>query len=87
MKELVHFTAEWCQPCKQMEPVISEFINENQDIKYIKIDIEKDTSLFDYYKRKHSIMSVPTFLGFVDGVLIDGHVGVTSKFILKSLLG
>lgn len=87
VKELVHFTADWCQPCKRMEPVIQEFILENPDIKYHKVDIEKDTEDFDYFNKKYHIMSVPTFMGFVDQKLIDVHVGIASSFILKSLLG
>lgn len=87
MKELIHFTADWCQPCKNMEPVIAEFIEENPDIKYSKINIEKDTEIFEYYLKQYNIMSVPTFLGMKDGKLMDGHVGVASKFVLKSLLG
>jgi thioredoxin 1 len=87
VKELVHFTAEWCVPCKQMEPIISEFIEENPDIKYTKVDVDKDKGLFEYYNNKYKVLSVPTFLGMVDGVVIDGHIGATSKFILKSLLG
>lgn len=87
VKELVHFTAEWCQPCKQMEPIIKEFTEENKDIKYVKIDVDKDSKMFDFYRKKYTVMSVPTFLGIVDGKVIDGHVGATTKFILKSLLG
>lgn len=87
MKELIHFTAEWCNPCKQMQPIINEFIDENKDIKYTKIDIDKDRDIFLYYNKQYPVMSVPTFLGIVDGKVIDGHVGATSKFVLKSLLG
>lgn len=87
MKELIHFTADWCQPCKKMEPVIDEFILENQDIKYTKINVEIDKQMFEYYLKQYPIMSVPTFLGMRDGKVIDGHVGIASKFILKSLLG
>ena len=36
MKELLHFTADWCNPCKSMAPVIERFINDNPDIKYTK---------------------------------------------------
>lgn len=89
VKELVHFTAEWCQPCKNMIPVIDEFVAENPDIKYVKIDVDKDfgSELFKYYNDKYQVMSVPTFLGIVDGEVVDGHIGVASKFMLKSLLG
>lgn len=87
MKELVHFTADWCQPCKKMEPVIQEFVSENPDIKYTKIDIEVDKKLFDYYSSHYTVMSVPTFLGMVDGKVIDGHVGIASKFMIQSLFG
>lgn len=87
MKELVHFTAKWCNPCRQMEPIIKEFIQDNPDIKYTKVDVDIDRPIFDYYNNKYKILSVPTFLGLVDGEVIDGHVGVASKFVLKSLLG
>lgn len=87
MKELVHFTADWCQPCKQMAPVIDEFVAENPGIQYTKINIDEDKKMFEYYSNKYPVMSVPTFLGIVDGKVIDGHVGVASKFMLKSLLG
>lgn len=87
VKELVHFTAKWCQPCRAMEPIIAEFVNENPDIKYVKVDVDEDKKLFDFYHKQYSVMSVPTFLGMVDGKVIDGHVGATNKFVLKSLLG
>jgi len=66
VKELIHFTADWCVPCKKMEPIINQFILDNPEIKYSKINIEKDKADFDFFNKKYNIMSVPTFMGFVD---------------------
>jgi thiol-disulfide isomerase/thioredoxin len=70
-----------------MKPVINQFVKDNPDIKYTSIDIDQDKELFKYYSNKYPVMSIPTFLGIVDGKVIDGHVGVASAFKLKSLLG
>lgn len=86
MKTLIHFTADWCQPCKKMQPVIDELVNENVDLNYIKINIEKDTELFDYYIKLKPVMSVPTFWAVEGDEIFKSHIGVASKETLLSLV-
>jgi thioredoxin 1 len=83
--QLVHFTATWCQPCKTMLPVIEEFINENQELDYIKIDIDNDKEMYEEYTKDHAVMSVPTFFAVQDGKVVKTQVGATTKDVLASL--
>jgi thioredoxin 1 len=85
MQELIHFTADWCQPCKRMAPVIDAYVANNPDIKYVKIDIEKDAELFENYQEYQAVMSVPTFFGMVDGELRESHVGIATPEQINSL--
>ena len=85
MKTLVHFTADWCQPCKRMQPIIDKVVSENTG-NYIKINIDKDTELFDKYTAYFgSVMSVPTFWSIQDEELVDTHIGVATEAQIKSL--
>lgn len=83
--KLVHFTADWCQPCKRMQPVIEEFNSENPDIEYVKIDIDKNANLFEEYTKLQSVMSVPTFFAVNDDKLSSSKVGVMTKQELEAL--
>ena len=85
MKTLVHFTADWCQPCKRMQPVIDKVVSEHTG-NYIKINIDKDTELFEKYTAYYgSVMSVPTFWSIKDEALEDTHVGVATEAQLIAL--
>lgn len=81
MKELLHFTATWCQPCKQMAPVIENFLANNLDIKYTKIDADESPSLF----AENQITGVPAFVSKVDGEDYKFHKGVATEDKLTSL--
>lgn len=67
--KLLHFTAEWCGPCKMMKPIIDEVIKENQSLEYLSIDIDKDMET----TKKYSVMSVPTF------VLLDDNQAIMAQ--------
>lgn len=81
MKELIHFTADWCVPCKRIAPVIEEFLNNNKDVHYDKVDVDKEFSKVGQY----NVQSVPTLISKIDGRIHDRVSGVVSEFTLKSM--
>jgi thioredoxin 1 len=80
MKQLLHFTATWCQPCKQMEPLIAKLVSENLDIDYDKIDVSDE---FDDAV-EYGVRGVPTFIAIVNGKEVARHTGIATE---EKLLG
>jgi len=56
MKVLL-FTADWCQPCQAMKPVIKE-VAENCSVDYEFINVETE----DPRMKKYLVMSTPTIV-------------------------
>ena len=81
MKELLHFTADWCNPCKRMAPLIERFIEDNLDIKYTKVDVDEQTDLVNTY----DIQAVPTFIAVIDGEIHNRFGGVKPESVLRSI--
>src|SRR6187431_3129407 len=58
---LVDFYADWCGPCKAMEPVIKDVAKLVKDqFRVVKVDIDKQTQTASDYQ----ISGVPTFMIF-----------------------
>lgn len=81
MKELIHFSATWCQPCKQMQPTLTKFLADNPDIMYVKYDADEDVSVF----QENAISGVPAFIIKVDGQEDKFHKGLATEDKLVSL--
>jgi thioredoxin 1 len=73
--KLIHFTAEWCEPCKMMKPVIAEVISERPDLEYVTIDIDTNRDLALQY----DVMGVPTFIIEEDNVIKNRVSGAMTK--------
>lgn len=67
MRELWHFTAEWCRFCKEMKPLIEEYLISNPNVEYIKIDIDEDKDAAD----QNRVDAVPTFVFFNKGNMVN----------------
>jgi thioredoxin 1 len=79
--ELLDFWAEWCGPCKIMEPVIHELEAEYKGqlvIKPINVDEAENQSLMEQYH----ILSVPTYILLKDGEVKDHFLGVQPKDVV-----
>lgn len=80
---LVDFWASWCGPCKMMSPVVDEIAKEMEGkakVCKVNIDDEQDLAV------KYGIMSIPTFLIFKDGKVVNSIVGVQDKQKIINLL-
>jgi thioredoxin 1 len=81
-KVLVDFYATWCGPCQLISPIVEEVVKGNENIKVIKIDVDK----FPELSRKYGIMSIPTLMVFSKGKEVKKHIGYLEKEGIESLL-
>ena len=80
----VDFWAPWCGPCKMMGPIVEELAKEfeGKNIKIGKVNVDENPNTAGQY----NVMSIPTFLLFKGGQVVDQFVGGTQKEKLKAII-
>jgi thioredoxin 1 len=76
---LVDFWAEWCGPCRAMNPTIDALARE---FKVCKVNVDSNPELAAHY----DISSIPALLVFKGGKLVARHLGVTPEAVLRAEL-
>ncbi len=78
---LVDFWAEWCNPCKQIAPVLDEIAAEMSDkITIVKVNIDENPKT----PTSFGVRSIPTMMIFQDGQNTSTKVGAVAKSALLS---
>ena len=78
---LIDFGAEWCGPCKQLDPILDQIASENIDkLKVCKLNIDENPMT----PQKYGIRGIPTIMIFSEGKLIDTKVGSLPKSALET---
>ncbi len=83
MVKFLDFWAEWCGPCKFMEPVLEELEKELKgkvEIEKINVDENQESAA------KYGVMSIPTYIVLKDDKEVERVIGATSKENLEKAI-
>ena len=79
---LVDFYADWCDPCKRLEPTIQKIANENENVKVVRVNVDQEEEL----ATKYEAFSIPTLVIIKDGTETARGVGVMRKSEIVNML-
>jgi len=80
---LVDFGAGWCPPCRQMEPVLKDLVENNKGkFSLVKVDGGRDQDIVKQYK----VTALPVFIIFKDGKQVWRKDGIVSEQELAAQL-
>ena len=80
---LVDFYADWCMPCRMLEPTIEQLAAEYQGrLKVGRLDVDKNFNSAAGF----SVTGIPTLIFFKDGEPVERLVGLQTADALKAVI-
>lgn len=79
---MVDFFAEWCGPCKKMEPAIAKIKEDTKAINVVKVDVDREQAL----SMKYQIEMMPTLIFFKNNQILERVIGYKTEMELRKLI-
>jgi len=79
---LVDFFAEWCGPCKMMDPVLKDLAAANPELKIVEVNVDQAQEL----AMEYNVMSIPTIYIFKGGSAVNQMIGAQSLPALEQAI-
>ncbi len=80
---LVDLHADWCQPCKQLSPIVAKVAEQLAGkVKVVKVDVDHNPMVAQTFRAQ----SIPMLLVIAQGRVVQHHVGVLDEAGLLRLL-
>ncbi|WP_408640822.1 thioredoxin [Salinimonas lutimaris] len=81
---LVDFWADWCEPCKDLMPILEKIAGEYaNDMILARVDCDKQQEIAGQF----GIRSLPTVMVVKDGQPVDGFAGAQTEGQIREMLG
>ncbi|MDQ6918299.1 MAG: thioredoxin [Candidatus Dormibacteraeota bacterium] len=72
---LVDFWADWCPPCRMIEPVVAEMADAYRGrLRVGRLDVDRNPEI----GMRYGVMGMPTLILFIGGQPVDRLVGFSS---------
>jgi thioredoxin-like negative regulator of GroEL len=79
---LIEVGADWCIPCRQMEPLLNKIKVEHPELTLIKLDADNQQELLKQLK----VRLIPAFIAYIDGKQVWKAEGMVTEQKLKRKL-
>ncbi|MBU0536999.1 MAG: thioredoxin [Gammaproteobacteria bacterium] len=80
---LVDFWAEWCGPCKMMNPVLENLAGElDGSVAIAKLNVDESPDI----AQRYNVRGIPTLLLFNNGELVAQRTGAASQQQVKAFI-
>lgn len=73
---MVEFTADWCAPCRRVEPIIAAIAAENPHIRVLRVDVDDHGDLAS----REGIRGIPYVAFYRDGKKVYDLVGLHAEY-------
>lgn len=84
---IVDLWADWCQPCKQLSPVLEKLANEAAGAWTLaKIDVEANQQVGAFFFQRLQTQSIPLVVAIVDGQLVSAFPGAIPEAQIRQWL-
>jgi len=82
VRNILYFTADWCNPCKKTKPIVEELNRDSGTTKFQVIDADSEIDLVKSFE----VRSIPTFIVIEDGEEIKRVSGAQTREQLEELM-
>jgi len=79
---VVDFYADWCAPCRALEPILEKLSKEYDEVKFYKVDVMENPDL----PARFFVSALPFLLFFLNGLPVHAVSGLIPEDDLRDLI-